>query len=217
MVTLIDSYSESNKTYDWDLNNSWGENGIGQSFTNTNEITLDSCKFYLQRTGALTGNLTAHLYAHTGTYPSSSMPGDLLASSTAIDISTIGTSYALVTFNFTGANRVTLAASTYYIITVEPTSTTGEEDFISCGVDEVTMGHSGALLSKFEEDWYNQYDIYDCCFYVYGEATATGTNISLNVGDVWKDVTNAYVNVGDVWKEVASASVNVGDVWKTIF
>ncbi len=47
--------------------------------------------------------------------------------------------------------------------------------------------------------------------------TAAGTNMKINIGDVFKDVSEIKINVGDVWKSVTEAKINVGDVWKTIF
>ena len=52
---------------------------------------------------------------------------------------------------------------------------------------------------------------------VYYTEAATGTNMQINVGDVWKAVPAAKINVGDVWKDVAGIQINVGDVWKTVF
>ena len=49
------------------------------------------------------------------------------------------------------------------------------------------------------------------------DISAEGTNMTVNVDDVMKEVAAAYVNVDDVWKEVASAVVNVDDAWKSIF
>jgi len=45
----------------------------------------------------------------------------------------------------------------------------------------------------------------------------TGTNMQLNIGDVWKEVSAMQINIGDTWKAVAGAQVNIGDTWKTIF
>ncbi len=44
-----------------------------------------------------------------------------------------------------------------------------------------------------------------------------GTNMQINIGDVWKDVSAIQINIGDVWKDVTKAQINIGDVWKTIF
>jgi hypothetical protein len=47
--------------------------------------------------------------------------------------------------------------------------------------------------------------------------TAAGTNMQLNIGDVWKEVADAKLNIGDVWKDVVSIKINVGDVWKDVY
>lgn len=44
-----------------------------------------------------------------------------------------------------------------------------------------------------------------------------GTNLQLNISDVWKDVPAMKINIGDVWKDVASIKLNIGDVWKDVF
>jgi hypothetical protein len=46
---------------------------------------------------------------------------------------------------------------------------------------------------------------------------ATGTNMQINIGDVWKTVTGLQINIGDTWKTVTKVQINVGDTWKTIF
>ena len=43
---------------------------------------------------------------------------------------------------------------------------------------------------------------------------AVGTNIKINIADVWKDVDLIKINIGDTWKEVAEIKQNIGDVWK---
>jgi len=49
------------------------------------------------------------------------------------------------------------------------------------------------------------------------DTAATGTNMQLNIGDVWKEVPAVQINIGDVWKEVVSIKQNIGDVWKEVF
>lgn len=44
-----------------------------------------------------------------------------------------------------------------------------------------------------------------------------GTNIQINIGDVFKDVDAMKVNIGDAWKDVAAIKQNIGDVWKDVF
>ena len=65
-TSIIDSYSETNQDDLWNIDSSWPF--LGQSFTATNEIVLNSCKFYLKKVNSPTGNATAQIYAHTGPY-----------------------------------------------------------------------------------------------------------------------------------------------------
>jgi len=46
---------------------------------------------------------------------------------------------------------------------------------------------------------------------------AVGTNIEINIGDVFKNVDEISINIGDVWKTVEEVWINIGDVWKQVF
>jgi hypothetical protein len=46
---------------------------------------------------------------------------------------------------------------------------------------------------------------------------ASGTNMSINIGDSWKTVDAVKINIGDSWKSVVSVKQNIGDSWKTVF
>ena len=50
-----------------------------------------------------------------------------------------------------------------------------------------------------------------------GETSAVGTNMKINIGDVWKDVESMKINIGDVWKDVAEVKQNISNTWRTIF
>lgn len=52
---------------------------------------------------------------------------------------------------------------------------------------------------------------------VYEIEEPTGTNLQINIGDVWKEVPTVQINIGDAWKEVTGMQINIGDSWKTIF
>jgi hypothetical protein len=97
--------------------------GQAQSFANgANDTLLTKAVFKLKKTLLPTGNATAVLYAHTGTFGSSSTPtGAALATSDNFDVSTLDGTYRDVVFNFSGANLVSLTASTNYCIAVEYT------------------------------------------------------------------------------------------------
>jgi len=44
-----------------------------------------------------------------------------------------------------------------------------------------------------------------------------GTNMKINIGDVFKDADEIKINVGDSWKTVTKIQINIGDVWKNVF
>lgn len=103
---------------------SWGPNIGGgrayqyaaESFVNSIGASLEECYFYLSKAGSSpTGNASAHLYSHTGTYgDAGSNPGSLLATSDPIDVSSITTGYNK--FTFSGVNRILMEADTPYFI-----------------------------------------------------------------------------------------------------
>ena len=91
--------------------------GIGQSFTG-NGTPLTSCSFYLRYSMVpLTGTLYATLYAHTGTFGTTGKPtGPILATSKILNGSVVTDSDSLINFGFVGAQRVTPANGTKYVI-----------------------------------------------------------------------------------------------------
>lgn len=161
-IYLEDSYSESNQDSFSNLATGGFNIKEGQSFTATNSKNLYSAKFYLKKNGTPTGsNVTATLYAHTGTFGTTGTPtGSALATSDAIDISTFSTSFTLVEFFFTGANQVALTAGTKYFIVVEYSG----DISLQIGWDGSSPGHSGNP-ARYISSWAAITG--DVCFYVY--------------------------------------------------
>ncbi len=172
MATLIHSYSESNADYNSPIYSSAANIQCGQSFSNPNSITLDSCKFYLNKEGSPPGNIVAKLYAHTGTFGSTGVPtGSALATSDAVSASSLGTSSSLITFSFSGANRITLDASTNYVILLEYSSGNAS-NLVNVRICTGTHTDAGnRVYSSNGTSW--TYNEYDCAFYIYGEITST--------------------------------------------
>jgi hypothetical protein len=102
----------------------------------------------------------------TGTLGSTSTPvGAPLAVSDPVNVASIGSSFALTTFGFSGANRVALAAATNYCIAV---SYAGGDtlDWLAAGTDVTSPTATGN--SSFSGDgasWSSS--TVDVCFYVY--------------------------------------------------
>jgi len=168
-VVTLASYSESNYNYDKEFPN--GRHLEGQSFNNVNAITLDSCKFYLKKYGSPTGNAVARIYAMTGTLGVNGVPtGSPLATSDNFNIATLTTSYQLITFTFSGANKIDLSANTNYVIVMDWTNT-GNPSFtgINFGEDTTSSTAPGNLCySSDGTNWSTTGSLYDCLFYVYG-------------------------------------------------
>jgi len=167
---LLDSYSESSYTAPYSL---WVSGGTpisraGQSFTMISEArTLTSCKFYLKRVGTCDGWVRAGLYAHSGTYGTSSEPtGTAVAYSDYVNSLTgITTSCSLITFTF--STPYVMAADTYYCITFElAAGSWSSTDYIDIGTD-TTPADSGNAFIYYSADWDGN-NTRDICYYVYG-------------------------------------------------
>lgn len=184
-IQLIDSYSESNSSTDFILNGAVGsgqKSHIGQSFSNTNSITLDSVKFFLRKNNSPTGNAYALIYSHSGTYGTDSIPtGSPLATSDALDVSTLsGTTKSLITLNFSSTNRITLSSNTKYVAVINfsgGSSLTG----VIVGVDTTSPTHEGNYSSSNGGSSWAATVGQDVCFYVYGDTggDSGGFNIAL--------------------------------------
>lgn len=167
--TLVDSYSETNKDSSQILYTG-SVYDYGQSFTNTTESTLSFCKAYLKKNGTSFGvgaSVYATIYTHTGNYGVNGTPvGPILAISDAVTIASITGSFSLINFTFSGANKITLAANTHYVMVIN----FGYGDVsnnIEVGLDSSTPTASGnASYSSDGTNW-----IPDAtkamCFYVY--------------------------------------------------
>lgn len=113
----IDGYPESN--FDSWIERLYTGNFVryGQAFTG-NGVAVTSAGFWLAKQGSPTGNMTATIYAHAGTFGSSSIgTGSALATSTAIDVSTLGGALVWVDFTFDGT--FTPTAATNYVVAIE--------------------------------------------------------------------------------------------------
>jgi hypothetical protein len=93
--------------------------GQAQSFSNGAVAGYVTRVFAnLKVTGAPTGNIVAKIYAHSGTFGSSSVPtGGALATSVDVDVAKLSTSYASVEFGFDTQTK--LSASTNYVVAFE--------------------------------------------------------------------------------------------------
>lgn len=101
--------------------------GAGQTITGDGRA-VSSVSFRLYNSGAAVGNLTAKIYAHTGTFGNGTTgkgTGAALATSGTVSAASLGsTPGAWVAFTFTGVNAITLGNGTHYAITVDASGIT---------------------------------------------------------------------------------------------
>lgn len=162
--TSVDSYGESNQSVNSTDIRSDSITQIGQSFTGTNSY-LSSAKFYLKLLGTITGTLTAKLYAHTGTFGTSSVPtGSVLATSNAFNVAALTTNYQLIQFVF--PSQYKMDASTKYCIVLDATGVTGDgSNYVIAGMDSTSPTHTGNRFSQSGGN-YTADSTRDYCFYV---------------------------------------------------
>lgn len=174
-----DSYSESNhdggSAFVCGNSTNCGGTQIGQTFQASAAGTLTSAQLYLQRSGTLTGNATALLYAMTGTLGTTGIPtGSVLATSDNVTASTLSTSYTLVTFTFSGAQQYSLVSGTNYVIVLNYATDDGTAG-INFGRDSSAPTHQGnrANCSLFPcaGSWSASATI-DMPFYVFASVTS---------------------------------------------
>ncbi|MCX6814650.1 MAG: hypothetical protein NTY20_03310 [Candidatus Aenigmarchaeota archaeon] len=156
---------------------------VYQSFTG-NGAPLKKVKFYLKKEGNPTGNAYVKLYTHSGTFGVDSVPtGSPLASSDSFDVSTMTTSYQLITFEFTAP--YTLVNGTYYCLVLEPPAGT-QTNRVVAGANwagkPVTglggwnhPGNLGAYISP-APGWFPVYDD-DLIFYAMSDTPGVSTVI----------------------------------------
>ena len=166
----LSSYSESNQDSTQNLGDGT-TTGVAQSFTtpaataNTNAIGCFAlAKFYLKKNGSPTGNITAKLYAHSGTLGTSSVPtGAALATSNTVAASTLTTSYQLISFPFPESNWFQFTANTNYVIALEY-SGGDASNYVQVGYDSSSPSHGGNKSTFASAVWSAQSG-HDCCFY----------------------------------------------------
>lgn len=111
---------------------------VYHSFTQdqASDQKLTSIDFCMSMTQGSVGTFQMEVYAHTGTYGTSSAPtGDALATSGVITEATVNASAtraigspavaAMVPFTFTGANQITLTAGAQYVLAIKCLTLTG--------------------------------------------------------------------------------------------
>ncbi len=97
-----------------------GQDNTGQSFLCKSTGILDKFVFKLKKVGSPTDDLIGYLY-NLSPQSATGAGSTLLATSDTVSGSAIGTSYEEVTFQFSGSERYTVNAGTYYCVVISRT------------------------------------------------------------------------------------------------
>jgi len=155
--------------------NGGGVSAQGQSFKTpaTGRYFLDSAKFWQYRPYAPPGGVKAHLYAHSGTFGTSSVPATPptsppLAASDLVPGEDIPESAALLEYKFSGAERILLAQDTpLCIMMIAFLAPIGAGYNIRIGEDSSSPTHPGNMIWCNSGAW-QAISARDVPFYVYG-------------------------------------------------
>lgn len=179
-LTLIDSQSEAEGDAWVACNSAVDERRFGQSFNASQANTLHSVKLYMKLGGGLpVGNYYVRIFAHSGTYGSSSVPtGSALASSQPINALTISGTPSFVEFLFTGADRINLSLNTKYCVVLDGTAVgdTSNYDSARCRLFSGAGSHGGNFFYYLDSgtSW-NAVSDDEMAFYLYGDTIAEVT------------------------------------------
>ena len=182
-ANVTDIYAESNSDGTIALNDS--TIGVSQSFTGDGN-KLANAVFYLSKTNTPSGNAVAKVYAHSGTFASSSLPtGTALATSRNVDVTALTGSLALTTFYFGDQDQnITLTNGTKYVVTIEYSSGTSSNT-VNVGRDASSAAAAGSCATLVGTTWTSTATTTDSCFYVRTGGVviitlASGSNPSAN-------------------------------------
>lgn len=208
---LIDSYDETNYSSVSDTignDTAIADVQFGQSFTG-NGSDASRAVFYMRRTGNPTGSLTAKIYAHSGTFGTSSVAtGVALAVSDPLGPNDIPTTRGLVSFTFSGANRINLANASKYVIAIDGSALAIDgSNSVQGGLDTTAPTHAGNFC-YFDTTWHASAT--DAIFYMYGETGPTvGTLTAAPIGS------SRFTSNGQVYGVGTSTVDEAGFVYST--
>lgn len=155
--------------------------GVGQSFLGEGS-TLGSVVFNARKLNSPTGTAYAKIYAHSGTFGTSSVPtGVALAVSDGVDVSDISASFDVLTphFRFSGVNQITLTSGTPYVLTLEFTPTAGT--FLAPLNSLPTSVGPGNFSFFSSGSWTSQ--TFDLVFYLYNNVASVSLTNAIRDGN----------------------------------
>lgn len=186
-LTISDSYSETNRDGDFYLSSA-EKLAVSQSFTPSFTGKIGLCKLFCKKLGSPTGNIVVKIFAHTGVYGTNSQPtGAALATSDNVNITTLTTTRALISFTFSGAQQISLTSGTNYVAVVFYSGGDGSND-LYVGSDNSSPTALGNSASSTDGTTFTGDYGRDIPFYIY--------QYQLQDGQLWYDGVHLYFQKG---------------------
>lgn len=198
-AVIIDECTTANTYKDWNADSltGWGQSFTGDGFRVVGVI------FNMKKTGSPTGNAVCKIYAHSGTYGSSSVPtGTALATSDALDVSTLSTTATDKTFIFSSSNKIQLDSGTYYCAVIEY-SNGDASNYISTYYAGVGA-HGGCVVRRISGTW-SYWENDDAYFKVLSGGGAIEPTSS---DDVFIDSSSGFGSGGTITMDVQGVCSN---------
>lgn len=172
-IATNNSYADTNLDLYQALNNTTTQ--ISQSFLAV-ASRVASVRLFLRKVGSATGYAYAHIYTHSGTFGTSSVPtGVSLSISDALDVSTLTTSGQWITFSFPWHRTLT---ATNFCVVLSYTGTA--TDYIEVGYD--STGTHGGNKATYAGSWTAQsgHDlIFEVNTFTYGTSTTSASKANM--------------------------------------
>lgn len=188
---ITNNHPTSNATY---------YSGLYQTFNATSSGYIIAVVVSAERLStSISGVLTARIEGVSGSYGTSGSPdGTVYATSLTVDVTSLGTNYGLVTFNFDGTYQVT--ANSKYCLTIELTDKEagqGGRNWFQSKMSNPYGGDFGYFgLGAWSRDSQNQ----DMLFYVYASDTPLSASPSPTPSGLGSD--DEYYWNGTAWVPV---------------
>lgn len=175
-ATVLDSYDFSNRNGLQFFDDANGYRKC-QSFTGSTSEVISRVDVVWGKLGSPTGNMAIEIYAHTGSFGTSSVPtGSVLATSDTVDVSTAPSylSPASQSFIFSGAEQIVLSDTNYVLCGYFPVAVESDNDSIGVGTDDSSPTHSGNY-SQYNSGAFTAYSGIDMVFKIFTEVASTPT------------------------------------------
>lgn len=140
----------------------------GQSFESDGIYQVDSVVFYIRRVGTPpAADLHTYIYAHSGTFGTSSVPtGSPIGESDAVNSSGLTTSFVKYTFAFSLKPTIGMG---YYCVSIEyAASGSNSSNYVDISQDAFTLSHPGNRFAYKVATGWGAASTRDVIFYVYG-------------------------------------------------